>query len=98
MLDFEPELKSQSGLEGKKFTKATKILMPSFKGEQMMIMAYDYTGVIATHVVPYCCTMDQCVYVHFLRKILMHKIQKTRSQKLNYVIILHDNAHPHIAT
>ncbi len=49
----------ERGLEGKKFLEATKILMPSFEGKQMTIMAYDYTGVIATYVVPYGCTVHR---------------------------------------
>ncbi len=86
---------SERDLEGKKFTKATKIPMPSFEGETNDDNGLWLYCVIASYVVPYGCSMDQHVYIHFLRKILRLKIH---SQMLNCVIILHDNYCPHIAT
>ncbi len=56
------------------------------------------TGIIAAYMVSYGCTVDQHVYVHFLLKILRPKIQQTCSQMYGCVIILCDNACPHIAT
>ncbi len=75
MCDFKPELKSQEqGLEGENSLIAQKFRRQASKEKQMMIMGYDYTGVIATYVVPYGCTVDQHAYIHFLHKILRLKI------------------------
>ncbi len=81
----------QQVLKGKKFTEAAKILTPSLKGETNDVIAYDYTSVSATYMVPYGSTVDRYVYVNFLRKILRPKVRQTHSQMLNRVIILHDN-------
>ncbi len=62
-----------------------------------MIVAYDYTGLIATYLVPYGRTVDQHVYVHFLCKILRSKVWRLYSQMLDCTIILHDDTRPHIA-
>ncbi len=59
-------------------------------------MDYDYTGVIATYLVPYGCTVYQHVCVHFLQKTLRPKVRQTPSQMLDCVIILYDNALIHI--
>ncbi len=61
-------------------------------------MVYNYTGVIATYTVPYGRTVNQHLYIHFFYKILSPNVQQTGSQMLNCVIILHGNAHLHIAT
>ncbi len=63
-----------------------------------MIMAHSYTDIIVTYMVRYGCTVDQHVYIHFLHKILRLKVQRTSSQMLDHVIILHDNVCLHIAT
>ncbi len=66
--------------------------------KQMMIMAYNYIGVIATCTVPHGHTVDQHEYVHFLCKILRPTIRQMYSRMLDHVIIVHGNACPHIAT
>ncbi len=60
---------SERGLEGKRFIEAA-IRHQASKMKQMMIMAYNYTDIIATFAVPYGHTDNQHVYIHLLHKIL----------------------------
>ncbi len=93
MCNFKPDLKFQSEVwMGKKFT-TTKILTSSPQGgtnDDNGLRLYRYNCHI--HIVLYGHTVDQNVYVHVLRKMLRHKVWQTRSQMLNHVIILRDNA------
>ncbi len=57
----------------------------------MLRMAYNYTGVTATYVVPYGRTVEQHVHVYFVHKIVWPKVRQTCSQ------MLHGNDCPHIA-
>ncbi len=97
--DFESELKSQErGLEGKKFTVAEKTPSPSFEGEtndDNGLRLYWHNCHILSAIG---CTMDQHMYIHFLRKILKHKLWQTHSQMLDHAIIFHDNTCVQIAT
>ncbi len=61
-------------------------------------MAYNYTSVITSYMVPYGHTVDQHVYVDFLCKSLRLKVWQMRLQMLDCVIILRNNAHLHIGT
>ncbi len=45
----------------------------------------------------YGCTVNQHVYIHFLRKNLRPEVWQMWSQILDCVIMLYDNAYPHIA-
>ncbi len=89
---------SERGLVGKNSPRLQKFWCLASKVKQMMIMAYNYTGVIAAYMVPYGCTVDQHLYVPFLHKILRPKVRKEQSQMLDCAIILRDNAHLHIGT
>ncbi len=69
--DFKPELKSQCEVwKGKNSPRLQKFQHQASKVKQMIIMTYEYTGVIAPYMVPYGCTVDQHVYVHFFCNIL----------------------------
>ncbi len=97
--DFLPELKSQREIwKGKNSSRPQKSRHQASKEKQMMIMAYNCTGVIVTYTVPYGHTVDQHVCVHFLHKILRPKVQQMHSQILSRVIIFYDNARPHIVS
>ncbi len=73
--DFKHELKSQSvGWKGKNSPRLQKFQHQASKVKQVMIMAYDYSGVTAIFMVSYGRTVDQHIYVHFLRKILRSKV------------------------
>ncbi len=91
-----PELKFQSEVWKKKNSIYSNTQASNVK--LMMIMTHNYTVLNATFTVPYGHTMDQHVYIHFLRKILRLKVPQMHSQVLDRVIILHNNTHPHIAT
>ncbi len=74
---LESKLKSQSEVwKGKNSPGLDKFWRQASKVKPTMIMAYDYTGIIATYVVPHGCTVDQHVYIHILRKILRPKVQQ----------------------
>ncbi len=60
-------------------------------------MVVQWTSAIWLYTVPCGSTVDQYVYIHFFHKILRPKVRQTRSQMLNYEIILHDSAHSDIA-
>ncbi len=75
MRDFELELKSQSEVwRGKNSPRLQKYRHQASKVKQMMIMAYDYTGVTATYAGPYGHTVAQHVYVHVFHKISRPKV------------------------
>ncbi len=83
--------------KGKNSPKLQKFGLQASKVKRM-IMGYDYTGVIATYIVPYGHTVDQHMYIHFLHKMLKPKVRQMHLQMVDRVIILHGNIHPHIAT
>ena len=64
----------------------------------MMIMAYDKNGVIATDRVPPGSTVTGAYYRKFLQDVLRPKIrQKVSDMFAAGVLILHDNARPHVS-
>ncbi len=67
---------SELCLDGKKFTWTQKFRRQASKVKEMMIMAYNNTGLIAVYIVPYGRTTHQHVFLHFLRKILRLKFDK----------------------
>ncbi len=73
----------EQGLEGKKFTEATKIPTPSFEGE--INDDNDLWYIInATNTAPYGCAVHQHVYVHFFHKILIPKGASTLCRAAEY--------------
>ena len=63
-----------------------------------MIFAYDKDGIVATNRVPVGRSVNAQYYKDFLRQNLRPKIRKLRPGMLERgVLILHDNARPHIA-
>jgi len=95
--DFEPELKSQSSeWRGKVSPRSKKFKRAQLNVKQMMIFAYDCKGVIMTDRVPSGTTVTAAYYCQFLQK-LRCKMHANRPDLLeNGVLILHDNARPHI--
>jgi len=64
--------------------------------KQMMIFAYDCKGVITTNRVPSGTTVTAAYYCQFLQK-MRRKMHANKPDLLeNGVLILHDNARPHI--
>ena len=67
------------------------------KFKLMMIVTYDKNGVIATHRVPPESTVTAAYYKKFLQDVLRAKIRQKRSAIFAVgVLILHDNARPHV--
>jgi histone-lysine N-methyltransferase SETMAR len=95
--DFEPELKSQSSeWRGKGSSRPKKFKRAQSNVKQMMIFAYDCTGVIMTDRVPSGTTVTAAYYRQFLQK-QRRKMHANRPDLLeNGVLILHDNARPHL--
>ena len=61
-------------------------------------MAYDKNGVIATERVPPGSTVTAVYYRKFLQDVLRPKILQKRSAMFAAgVLILHDNARPHVS-
>ncbi len=57
--DFKLELKCQREVwKGENSQRLQKFQHQAAKVKQMMVVADDYTGVIATYTVPYCHTVD----------------------------------------
>lgn len=96
--DFEPELKSQSmAWKGKGSPRVAKFRRQQTKLKQMVIMAYDWEGVLVCDRVEINTNVDGNRYAYFIRKRLRPQIRKTRRTLLEAgVIILHDNARPHL--
>ncbi len=84
---------SERGLEGKNSLSVQKFQHQASRVKQMMMMAYNYTSIIASYVMLYGCTVDQHVYVHFLQP----KVWQMCPPMFDRVIILYENSHPHIA-
>ncbi len=96
---WKPELKSQSKVwKGRNSRWLQKFQLHASKVRQMMVMAYNYTGVIAPYMAPYGRTVDKHVYTYFFRKILRPTVWQMSSQMFDCVIILHDNTRPHITS
>ena len=63
-----------------------------------MIMVYEKNGVIATNRVPLGSTVTAAYYRKFLQDVLRPKIRQKRSAMIAAgVLILHDNARPHVS-
>lgn len=94
MRDFEPELKSQSAQWTHPSSPyPSKCRRQLSKAKQLVIMAYDYDGVIATDRVPIGVSVTGDYYAAFLHQ----KFRQNRSQLLDSgVLIIHDNARPHV--
>jgi hypothetical protein len=97
--DFDPELKSQSAQwKHTSSPRPSKCRRQQSKVKQMVIMAFDHEGVIATDHVPVGVSVTGSYYATFLRKKLRQEIRQNRPQLLESgVLILHDNARLHIA-
>lgn len=97
--DFEPELKSQSmEWKGKGSPRGVKFRRQQSKVKQMIILAYDWEGVLVCDRVQQGTTVDAARYAYFLQKKLRPQIRKIRPQLLAAgVLILHDNARPHLS-
>jgi transposase len=79
--------------------RPSKFRRQQTKMKQMLIMAYDFEGILACYRVPKGTTVNGEVYAQFLRKQLRPKIRKLRPQLLESgVLLLHDNARPHLHT
>lgn len=65
----------------------------------MVIMMYDYQGVIPAERVPVGTSVTAHYYSKFLHKKLRSKIRQNLSQLMEYrygVLLVHNNARPHI--
>jgi len=98
--DFEPELKSQTmQWKGKGSPRGVKYRRQQSKVKQMIILAYDWHGVLVCDRVEIGSTVDGDRYAYFVRKKLRPQIRKIRPNLLQAgVIVLHDNARPHVST
>jgi len=95
--DFEPELKSQSSeWRGKGSPRPKKFKRAQSNVEKMMIFAYDCKGVIMTDRVPSGTTVTAAYYCQFLQKLRRKMHANSPDLLENGVLILHDNARPHI--
>jgi histone-lysine N-methyltransferase SETMAR len=97
--DFEPELKSQSNVWASRGEKRPqKVRRQQSKVKQMVVLAYDFQGIITSYKVPQGATMNAAMYKDFLQNNLRPKIRKNRPGLLEKgVIILHDNCRVHVA-
>lgn len=97
--DFEPEMKSQNNVwKSPGSPRAQKVRRQQSKMKEMMIFAYDTRGVIATDRVPTGTSVTGAYYKNFLQNVLRPKIRQLRPGMLQSgVLILHDNARPHIS-
>jgi histone-lysine N-methyltransferase SETMAR len=95
--DFEPELKSQpSEWRDKSFSRPKKFKRDQLNVKQMMIFAYDCKDMIMTDRVPSGMIVTAAYYCKYLQK-LRRKMHTNRPDLLeNCVLILHDNARPHL--
>ena len=97
---YEPELKSQSAEwrnEGSPTRRPKKFRQGPSKMKVMLIVAYDCEGIVLIHAVPTHQNVNADYYHQFLQSHLRAAIRKKRPQRLNDVIILHDNASSHTA-
>jgi histone-lysine N-methyltransferase SETMAR len=97
---YEPELKSQSAewrREGSPTPRPKKFRQGPSKIKVMLIVAYDMEGILLVHSVPPKQTVNGAYYRRFLQNHLRAAIRKKRPQRLDDVIILHDNASSHSA-
>ncbi len=98
---YEPELKSQSSewhhedsppkSRPKKFRQGPSLL------KQMLIVAYDRSGIILVHSIAVGRTVNSQYYHDFLQNNLRAALRKKRPHLLEDLILLHDNATPHTA-
>ncbi len=73
-----------------------KVRHQQSKVKQMVVLAYDWSGVIALYKVPQGTTVNVNMYKDFLQNTLRPKICKNRPGMLEKgVIILHDNCRIH---
>ena len=101
---FEPELPQQTAIwRGDSFGKTTNAPVPQFvkpthSFKVMHIVFFDHQGILLDHAVPHGTTVTSEYYRAVLRDNLRPAIRKKRPQLLQEgVILLHDNALPHVA-
>lgn len=97
---YEPELKSQSAewrSQGSPTRRPMKFRQGPSKMKVMLIVAYDVDGIILVHSVPAGQNVNADYYRRFLQNHLRPAIRKKRHQRMDDVIILHDNASSHTA-
>ncbi|XP_035212257.1 histone-lysine N-methyltransferase SETMAR-like [Stegodyphus dumicola] len=96
---YEPELKRQSNEWRHQGTpRPQKFRQEPSRVKVMLIMAYDWDGVILTHAAPEEQTVNADYYSRFLQQYLHPAMRRKRPRLLhnNLPIVLHDNARCHI--
>ena len=96
---YEPQLKRQSNEWRHSGSPRKATVRPTGTNmKTMLIIAYDWDGLILRHVVPQRQTVTAEYYCEFLRTHLRAALRRKRRHFLNNPpIILHDNARPHAA-
>lgn len=96
---YEPQLKRQSSeWRHHGSPRKTTVRQTATNVKTMLILAYDWDGVILKHVVPPRQTIDAAYYCSFLRNNLRAALRRTRRHFMdNPPILLHDNARAHVA-
>ena len=97
VMAYEPELKRKSAeWKHEASPRRQKFLQTPSLVKLMVILAYGVQGVILSHSVPHCETVNAQYYAVYLQNHLRLEVRGKRPQLQN-VIILHDNATPHKA-
>ncbi|XP_035229771.1 histone-lysine N-methyltransferase SETMAR-like [Stegodyphus dumicola] len=97
---YEPELKRQSNeLCHQCSPRPQKFRQEPSRVKVMLIMAYDWEGVILTHAAPEVQTVNADYYCRFLQHHLPPAMRRKCSRLLhnNLPIVLHNNARCHVA-
>src|SRR5258705_4248364 len=97
---YEPELKHQSNeWRHPGSSRPQKVRQEPSRVKVMLIVAYDYEGVILTHDVPQGQTVNADYYCRFLQHHLRPAVRRKRPRLLrdNLPIVLYDNARCHVA-
>ena len=92
---FEPELKRQSSeWHTKDSPRPLKFRQSQNCPKMLMIIAYDFRGVLTAHRVPTGRTVNKEYYEKYL--VLRPALRRRRLELINCTpLILHDNASPH---
>jgi histone-lysine N-methyltransferase SETMAR len=96
---YEPELKRQSSEWRRQGSpRQRKFRQEAGHVKVMLIVAYDYEGVLLTHAVPSGTTVNAVYYRNFLEHHLCPALRRKRPHLLqSHPIVLHDNARCHVA-